>query len=567
VLALRDGLRVGVDVVVDAPPGVVDFRVTPPTEEHGYLVVGPAGSTRGVVGVREVVFLEQRALVLVGDAALAESTADTLAVAVAPPEVRAVSPLPRSCRAVLRRVAGDRTPELLGATLLREGGVAVTVLDGEPTATVVGQEVTAVDDRVRVVDADGRPGVRSLHVRMLVAAALHTAGSTDVEIFDPQGTELAHGRIADSFVRGRRFKYGADTATHVTFVIGTEDDSRPSGLLGTYRALDGSHGADLRLDFDGPHAVLVVGKRGYGKSYTLGVIAEELARTPGVAPVIVDPMGVFDTLGTTADGDPVPATVVTDPTVAPDALDPRSWCSLVGLSPESGAGTLLWRAAQESETLAGMRDHVDAADAARSARRAAGNHLALAGSWGVFDRDGVDATALGDGAVTVLDVSGLDAAPAGAVCRGVAEVLYRTRVNGTLDRLPWLLLDEAHVFFEGVAGGALRRLLTRGRAPGVSLVATTQRPGVLPEVALSQSDVLAAHRLTAGDDLDALRSIRPTYLDGTVEARLPTDPGGVLVVDDATETAHAARIRERDTPHAGETPSVTELRAGTGRSD
>jgi hypothetical protein len=286
-----------------------------------------------------------------------------------------------------------------------------------------------------------------------------------------------------------------------------------------------------------------------------------------VAPVVVDPMGVFETLGATANGEPVPATVITDPALAPDALDPRSWCSLLGLSPESDAGTLVWQAAQESETLAGMYDHVDAADASRSARRAAGNHVRLADSWGVFDRHGVDAATLGDGAVTVLDVSGLEAAPAGAVCRGAAEALYRSRVTGTVDRLPWLLLDEAHVFFEGVAAAALRRLLTRGRAPGVSLVAATQRPGDLPGAALSQSDVLAAHRLTAGSDLEALRAIQPTYLDGSLAARLPTDAGEVLVVDDATETVHAARIRERDTPHAGESPSVTAHRANGWRGD
>jgi len=362
-----------------------------------------------------------------------------------------------------------------------------------------------------------------------------------------------------------RFKYGADTGPGVTFVIGAGgDDGRPSGLLGTYRALDGSPGAELRLDFDGPHAVLVVGKRGYGKSYTLGVLAEELARTPGVAPVVVDPMGAFGTLGATAEGEPVPARVVTDPAVAPGALDPRSWCSLVGLPPEGAAGTLVWRAARESDTLGAMRDHVAAADASRPARRAADNHLGLAESWGVFDRRGVDAATLRDGAVTVLDVSGTDATPAGAVCRGVAEALYRARLDGTVDRLPWLLLDEAHLFFEGVAADALGRLLTRGRAPGISLVVATQRPGDLPDIALSQSDVLAAHRLTAGADIEALRAIQPTYVDGTVGARLPTDPGEALVVDDATETVHAARIRERDTPHAGESPSLSGLGAEAG---
>lgn len=347
----------------------------------------------------------------------------------------------------------------------------------------------------------------------------------------------------------------------MTFVIGRgESDTTergPTGNLGQYRALDGSEGAELAVDFDKPHAMLVVGKRGYGKSYTLGVLAEELSRSHGVAPTIVDPMGVFGTLAEPAEGAPVSVTVVDSPAVAPDALDPRSWCSLLGLSPESGAGSLVWNAAQEASTLEEMSATVRETTAADRAVRAALNHLALAESWGVFAADGLDAGTLGGGDVTVLDLSGLDAAPMNAVCRGVGEALYRARIEERLDRLPWLLVDEAHTFFDGVAGRALRLLLTRGRAPGVSLVAATQRPGVIPAVGISQTDVLLSHRLTSADDLRALEAAQPTYMDRDLAERLPAGPGDVLVVDDATETVHAARIRTRDTPHGGDSPRAS----------
>ena len=344
----------------------------------------------------------------------------------------------------------------------------------------------------------------------------------------------------------------------MTFVIGTEQEDGPTCHLGAYRARDGSTGAPLHLDLDSPHAIAIVGKRGYGKSYTLGVLAEALARTAGIAPVVVDPMGAFETLAAPSTGDPVPATVRDDPAVDPAALDPKSWCRLLDLSPESGAGSLLWQAARERATLAGMRDHAETSDAPETDRRAVANHLALAATWGVFDSDGIDATALAGGEVTVLDVSGIDSAPLNAVVRGVAETLYRARVAKELDRLPWLLVDEAHAAFAGVAGPALERILTRGRAPGVSLVVATQRPGVLPPVAISQSDVLVAHRLTAESDLDALDAARPSYLAGSLADRVPAETGNVLVVDDATETVHTAHIRERETPHGGGSPSVSE---------
>jgi len=351
----------------------------------------------------------------------------------------------------------------------------------------------------------------------------------------------------------------------VSFVIGRGEDAdedRPSGLLGTYRALDGSSGAPLYLDLDGPHAALVVGKRGYGKSYTLGVVAEALARSSGVAPVVVDPIGVFRSLAAPADGEAVPASVVTDPAVTPSSLDPRSWCELLNLAPESGAGGLVWGAAQAADSIPAMRDHVRATDAASDEKRAATNHLRLAERWGVFDPDGLSGTDLGGADVTVVDVSGLDAAPMNAVVRGIAEALYRGRVDGDVDRLPWLLLDEAHAFFDGVADPALRTILTRGRAPGVSLVMATQRPGVVPDVAVSQSDIVASHRLTSRSDIDALERTQPTYMSAGLSERMPTEPGEVVIVDDATETVHTATIRTRDTPHDGDSPNASDVSIG-----
>ncbi|MCU4802529.1 DUF87 domain-containing protein [Halobacteria archaeon HArc-gm2] len=337
---------------------------------------------------------------------------------------------------------------------------------------------------------------------------------------------------------------------------GAED--RPTGELGHYRARDGSHGARVELDLDRPHVGLVVGKRGSGKSYTLGVLAEALARAETVAPVVVDPMGAFRTL----DRPPVSARVV-EPRVAADALAPRAWCRLVGLDPESGPGSLVWRAAAERETLAGMQEYVDDADAAAATCRAAANHLRTAAQWRVFGGDALAPQDLTD-RPTVLDCAGLGRAPTNAVVAAVAESLYRARVAGTLDVLPWLLVDEAHVLFDGVAAPSLRQLLTRGRQPGVSLVAATQRPSALPDVAHSQADLLVAHRLTNRADREALAASRPAYMDGTFVERMPTEPGEALVVDDATESVHALTVRERKTPHGGESPRASELERTAG---
>ncbi|MDV7350199.1 DUF87 domain-containing protein [Halorubrum distributum] len=339
------------------------------------------------------------------------------------------------------------------------------------------------------------------------------------------------------------------------------DDDRPphTARIGSFLARDGSAGAAVGVDLDRPHAGVVFGKRGTGKSYTLGVLAEEIADADGVAPVIVDPMGVFG--GLEAAGGRV-----VDPAVRPASIPPSTWPDLLGLDPASGPGSLVWRVVADavdggsSPSLATLREAVDAADAPAETRRAAANHLRLADSWGVFDGDAPPVASLAaDGDPSVLDLAGVPDAAASAVVRAVARSLYDARVAGSLPRLPWLLVDEAHAFFGGVADPALRTLLTRGRAPGASLVCATQRPAALPSVAVSQSDLLVSHRLTAARDVDRLAEAEATYLAGDLAARLPEGVGEALVVDDATETAHTVRIRERRTPHGGESPRASRL--------
>lgn len=318
--------------------------------------------------------------------------------------------------------------------------------------------------------------------------------------------------------------------------------------MGCYRATDGSDGARVGVDIARPHAALVVGKRGSGKSHTLGVLAEELEEARGVAPVVADPMGAFGPLESAG-------WRVVEPTVRADTLDPRAWCDMLGLDPESGPGALVWQAAAERSSLSGMRSFLGDADAPDGTRRAAANHLRLAATWGVFDPAGLEAVDLAT-EPTVLALSGVDSAPTNALVRSVAGALYDVRISGELDTLPWLLVDEAHVFFEGVARPALRQLLTRGRAPGVSLVAATQRPSALPDTAVSQADILVAHHLTGEADRERLASARGSFLEASVDERLPTATGEALVFDDATDRAHQVRVRERRTEHGGAAPRV-----------
>jgi uncharacterized protein len=67
--------------------------------------------------------------------------------------------------------------------------------------------------------------------------------------------------------------------------------------MGNYTSMSNN----LYLDVARSHVILVAGKRGSGKSYTLGVITEEIANLPpelsrNIAPLIFDTMGIFWTM-------------------------------------------------------------------------------------------------------------------------------------------------------------------------------------------------------------------------------------------------------------------------------
>ena len=67
--------------------------------------------------------------------------------------------------------------------------------------------------------------------------------------------------------------------------------------MGNYTSLSNT----IWLDVARSHVVMIAGKRGSGKSYTLGAIAEELCDLPeeisqNIAPIIFDTMGIFWTM-------------------------------------------------------------------------------------------------------------------------------------------------------------------------------------------------------------------------------------------------------------------------------
>ena len=127
----------------------------------------------------------------------------------------------------------------------------------------------------------------------------------------------------------------------------------------------------------------------------------------------------------------------------------------------------------------------------------------------------------------------------------------------------WLMIDEAHEFLprEGktASSQALITLLREGRQPGLAMVLATQQPGKIHTDAMTQSDIILAHRLTAKIDTDALGNLLQSYLRVGLDkelANLPRVAGAVIAVDDVNERMYPMRIRPRFSWHGGGAPGI-----------
>jgi uncharacterized protein len=407
-------------------------------------------------------------------------------------------------------------------------------------------------------------------------------------------------------------------------VLGSEENPG-KGLLfiGNYMALDHSRGAAVYLDALKPHAILICGKRGYGKSYTVGCLLEELAfLEPAIkkrlASLVIDTMGIFWTMNhpnafeaqKLKSWDLTPAGLETEifvPAGKVEAYRKRNinvkpfsisikelsgsqWCRIFNIEEVSPPGILLERAIESLRERGDaysfeeiLSEIVEDTRSDEVSKGAAENYFRAVNSWGLFSTEGTALSELvSGGRTTILDVSTLENEN---VCAAAVSILagrlYEARLEArrTYEKklmgekteeeefpMVWLFIDEAHIFVpsktEGLASKVLiNRCLRQGRQPGLSLVLATQRPASLHSDVVSQSDLLICHRLTASDDILALETSRPLYMQESLQAyfkKMGSERGAALIVDDHSESVHLVRIRPRLSWHGGGEPSALE---------
>lgn len=213
-------------------------------------------------------------------------------------------------------------------------------------------------------------------------------------------------------------------------------------------------------------------------------------------------------------------------------------------------------------------------------------------TWGLFSKTGTPIKDIFQGGkVTVIDLSPYVALPGGWEVKALAlgiiakkvfveRMLVRKReeifdiVNKTQvvkkDEIeedlpmPWLIVDEAHEFLpagdeEAPSKQALMTILREGRQPGVSLIMATQQPAKIHTDAVTQSDIVMSHRLTASFDLEALDKVFLSYNNKGSKAlfnAMPRTKGCAIIMDDKNERLHTMQVKPRTTWHGGEDPNA-----------
>ncbi len=201
------------------------------------------------------------------------------------------------------------------------------------------------------------------------------------------------------------------------------------------------------FDIASSHVVFIVGKRGSGKSYSLGAIAEGLSDLPleikqNLSIILLDTMGIYWTMkypnyqdapllkSWNMEAKPLDIKIYTPkgfyyqyketgiPTDFPFSLrpldiDPLDWCTAFSMHPNSAEGVLITKLVQqlkeknENYELDRLIDLVKKdAESDKVVKSVVANQFEKAKGWEIFSKEGTPLKELvAGGQVTVLDVS------------------------------------------------------------------------------------------------------------------------------------------------------------------
>lgn len=339
-------------------------------------------------------------------------------------------------------------------------------------------------------------------------------------------------------------------------------------------------GTDTYIDATSARSILTCGKRGTGKSYTLGDIVEEIhTEADDIVPLVIDPMGIYWTMaeeneeqrdllwdwGLSEEGFSVNLLVPGDPEdrfddevlpelerrgidansllLNPSDMSPDGWCDLFDLNINKPMGIALYRAVRElNEEYDDGRFYLDDiinkvqmdGEAGERTREALLNRLEMASDWEIFADSYQDVFKTVDqNRINVLDLSVIEPGKYGLrnlVLEVLGKELFRRRQAARRREelqlgvdIPkvWLFIDEAHNFVpsgrSSLAKDTIIRWVKEGRQPGLSIVVASQQPSAIDSDVLSQCDVILCHKITTREDIKSLNKLSQDYMGGELK--------------------------------------------------
>jgi hypothetical protein len=408
----------------------------------------------------------------------------------------------------------------------------------------------------------------------------------------------------------------------VDVIVGRDDDDlKRYGMQGTI--LMGKHvvgtgeethlTTPLYLDVLRPHLIILTGKRGYGKSYSMGVFMEEMTKMPdsvkkNLCSLMIDTQGIFWTMKTPDDkaaaeldewglksaGFGVDVYVPEGQaklfseagvdfdgvfSIQPSQLTADDWLAVFDINQNDVLGILLQRVykkfrGRDDYAIDDIITAISGQEGFENEKMALQNKFQAAAEWGIFGDEKMPEI-LQPGRITILDISltpqNVRTLLVGLLCRNILTSRIKARRKEEQAEMelaakkripmPWIFIDEAHNFLpdkgKTAATDILNTIVKEGRQPGITLVLATQRPNKLNVDVIAQADIIISHMLTARADIEALKALMQTYLlydIGKYISELPKVKGAAIVLDDNSERIYKVRIRPRQSWHAGASP-------------
>ena len=165
--------------------------------------------------------------------------------------------------------------------------------------------------------------------------------------------------------------------------------------------------------------------------------------------------------------------------------------------------------------------------------------------------------------ISVMDLSGLSDHVADYIAYKILSEVYSQREKGKYEYPVFILIEEAHRFIpkkeNTLSKRIAKRIAAEGRKFGVFLVLVTQRPQKIDQDVLSQCNSQIIMRMTNPEDQKAVRASAEQVSEELLKDLPGLNVGEAVIVGEMTKMPVMVKIRERETMEGGADIDVVSL--------